>query len=175
MLSINRTGFYVEDGVTDFSSDQDYLLRQIAQYEERNAVLQSIIDQGAPPKSTATGFEQLDLETCDCGSYGNRRKEHSPECGVKAVRDNTPVIHSIREKRLNDAHLNALRAALTPPAEDTEVFERYKSHIELMTNENRKLRAEVDRLSLELHRVQLDGRREITSGPQDARNGYRGR
>ena len=142
--------------VPSFGNDREYVMRQIRKYEERNAVLQAIIDKGDRIKATATGFEQVDNRKCTCKSYGARRKDHADDCEVEIVTDPGMVITATKEMRLNDTYLDDLRASLKPQdGTPKEIMEM----VDAIHAENKMLRARVAELE-----AQLKARRAITNG-----------
>lgn len=133
----------------DLTDSNAYVLAQVGKYQERNRVLQEIVDRGDRVRATATGQEQLDLRTCTCKSFGSRRKDHAQDCQVQIVLDPTPRIAAIKEMRLNDARLDALRQQMVPPdqSEDMQLFLKY---IEDQADENKRVKAENESLRRQL-------------------------
>ena len=86
---------------------------QINQYHQENIILDEIISKGPQYKTTATGYPALIFETCDCGSFGDRRSQHSAICGIQAVTDATPVVAALKEKRLNRGQIANLLSLKT--------------------------------------------------------------
>jgi hypothetical protein len=125
-----------------------------------------------PVKGTATGHNILDLETCTCGSMGDRRRDHAADCQVRTVRDSRFGLEADKESRLILNQMAAEQDRETDAAIDAELVE-YLEWSRTLAFQNKALQDRVVALEAEIFRLQsLPVVLSSGNGNSDPRRGY---
>jgi hypothetical protein len=116
------------------ATEREKELRKLYQRQGKRA-------DNVPPKGTATGFNQLDLRTCTCGSFAERIGDHARDCGVKPVLDERIGMDADKERRLllKEMRAESERRETLDAAESEALIAGSLIFLEQVINRNRHL------------------------------------
>jgi CENP-B N-terminal DNA-binding domain len=122
------------------TSERERELRKLYQRQGRRA-------DNVPPKGTATGFNQLDLRTCTCGSLSERIKDHDPACKVKPVLDERIGMDADKERRLllKEMRAESDRKDVLSDAESQALIREMVTYLDQVVQRNKYLERQLAR------------------------------